>query len=38
MFINAVMVGKFRMMDTKDSWLRQLAQEKYKKFSEFTKV
>lgn len=32
------MMGKFKMMDSKESWLRQLAAEKYKKFSELTKV
>lgn len=37
-FINAVMMGKFKMMDRKDSWIRQLAADKYKKFSQFTRV
>lgn len=37
-FINAVMMGKFTMMDTKESWIRQLIAEKYKKYEEFTKV
>ena len=37
-FINAVMIGKFKMMEKKESWVRQLAAENYKKYHEITKI
>lgn len=32
------MMGKFKMMETKESWIKQLVSEKYKRFNNFTKV
>ena len=37
-FINAVMMGKYKMMNTKESWVRQLAIDKYKRFNELTQI
>ena len=37
-FINAVMMGKFKMMDKRESWIRQLTVDRYKRFNELTKI
>lgn len=37
-FINDVMGGKYGFMEGKDAWVRRLAADKYKKYSDFHKV
>ena len=32
------MMGKFKMMDKRESWIRQLTVDRYKRFNELTKI